>query len=422
MTADIFTKSTLNCIIQLNPGEYNNSIDDILLEKLKSKVEGKCDSFGYIKPDSAQIIKRSIGMLAQSDFRGLAEYRIVYSVDVCNPVEGMIVKCIVRNINKMGLFCELAEESPSPLSLILAKQHHLKNDKFELVKINDIISVEVVGIKFNYNDTNISCIGKLSSHDLTMEQEMENTDNIEIELTGSEDDDTDEEITEEEVTDDEEVTDEVTESAVTEAEGLNLDIVTEKALQEEETDVLENLSKAEISSNNLEEPLEVADMVDMEGVQDLESVDLISKSGEGELKTEVEEPNSDLDELGEEFEGEKLDLEDMSRQNLTPIFNKEELENPDKKPDKSIFELNVLSHPKYKTFPKPRKNSTMYVNYLIYVQLNNMMIDFYNKNGVEVKKICLNNKHSYLAQIKQYLDKVGKSLKVEEVEGLSYVI
>jgi hypothetical protein len=51
-----------------------------------------------------------------------------------------------------------------------------------------------------------------------------------------------------------------------------------------------------------------------------------------------------------------------------------------------------------------------------------MMIDFYNKNGVEVKKICLNNKHSYLAQIKQYLDKVGKSLKVEEVEGLSYVI
>ena len=220
----------------------------------------------------------------------------------------------------------------------------------------------------------------------------------------------------------EEVTDEVTESAVTEAEGLNLDIVTEKALQEEETDVLEDLSKAEISSNNLEEPLEVADMVDMEGVQDLESVDLISKSGEGELKTEVEEPNSDLDELGEEFEGEKLDLEDMSRQNLTPVFNKEELENPDKKPDKSIFELNVLSHPKYKTFPKPRKNSTMYVNYLIYVQLNNMMIDFYNKNGVEVKKICLNNKHSYLAQIKQYLDKVGKSLKVEEVEGLSYVI
>ena len=180
MTADIFTKSTLNCIIQLNPGEYNNSIDDILLEKLKSKVEGKCDSFGYIKPDSAQIIKRSIGMLAQSDFRGLAEYRIVYSVDVCNPVEGMIVKCIVRNINKMGLFCELAEESPSPLSLILAKQHHLRNDKFELVKINDIISVEVVGIKFNYNDTNISCIGKLSSHDLTMEQEMENSDNIEI--------------------------------------------------------------------------------------------------------------------------------------------------------------------------------------------------------------------------------------------------
>ena len=39
MTPDIFTKSTLNCIIQLNPTEYNNSIDETLLEKLKNILD-----------------------------------------------------------------------------------------------------------------------------------------------------------------------------------------------------------------------------------------------------------------------------------------------------------------------------------------------------------------------------------------------
>ena len=48
-----------------------------------------------------------------------------YSVDICTPVEGMIIQCVVKNINKMGIFCELAGYDPSPLNLILAKQHHL---------------------------------------------------------------------------------------------------------------------------------------------------------------------------------------------------------------------------------------------------------------------------------------------------------
>ena len=56
MSNNIFTTNILNTVIQLLPGEFNNSIDDILLEKLKNKVEGKCDKNGYIKPDSVSII------------------------------------------------------------------------------------------------------------------------------------------------------------------------------------------------------------------------------------------------------------------------------------------------------------------------------------------------------------------------------
>ena len=51
----------------------------------------------------------------------------------------MVVKAIVKNMNKMGLFCELHNIEPSPLSIILAKQHHLKSESFENVKLNSVI-------------------------------------------------------------------------------------------------------------------------------------------------------------------------------------------------------------------------------------------------------------------------------------------
>ena len=116
MNKDIFTKYILTTTIQLGPSDYNSAIDETILNKLKDKVEGKCDSCGYINPGSCEIIKRSIGEFQQGQFNGSCVFNIMYSVDICNPVEGQIVKCIVKNINKMGLFCELAgtDKSPQP--------------------------------------------------------------------------------------------------------------------------------------------------------------------------------------------------------------------------------------------------------------------------------------------------------------------
>lgn len=419
MTKDIFSKNVMECIIQLNPTEYNCGIDESLLEKLKNKVEGKCDSYGYIKNDSARIIKRSIGILSQCDFRGLAEYRIVYSVDICNPVEGMVVNCVVKNINKMGLFCSCADYDPSPLSFILAKQHHLKDEKFELVKINDIIKVEIIGVKFNYNDTNISCIGKLRTNNFSMEEELDNEPHIEIEIpdnTESEDEEPNFETGEE---DEEDTEDE----ALVQGKSKQIeDIVLDKYLQKEDNAVLGEMKSGESLVNDIEELPESLDIMNMEGVQDLESVDLESKSTQGALKTEVAGELDDLDMLGEEFEGEQLNLDDISRKDLVPVYNEESLENPEKKPDKDVFKLEVLSSKKYKTFSKPRKNSTKHLNYLIYVQLNNMMIKFFNQNEVEPKKVFINKNHMYLKQMKEYLSKMGKSLQVEETDGLSYVL
>ena len=44
----------------------------------------------------------------------------------------------------VGLFCELAYETPSPLSVILAKQHHLNSLEFEKIQVNDVIDIKLL--------------------------------------------------------------------------------------------------------------------------------------------------------------------------------------------------------------------------------------------------------------------------------------
>ena len=428
MKTDIFTQQILNGTIQLKPQEQNSGIDETILEKLRDKIEGKCDSFGYIKPDSVKVLKRSIGMCQPGQFNGNCNYKVAYSVEVCNPMEGMIIKCIVKNINKMGLFAEMADMEPSPVSVILAKQHHMdaSKDAFDAVKINDVINVEVVGKKFNYNDTVISCIGKLNHDDLTMEEKTEMPDSnleVEMDLDMSEslgDDPENVSGVDSEVDSDLETpTDDNNQEEDEVPEGLTL----EKDLQQEENDVLEELKQ--LPTEDGEDLVENEDMNEMEGVQDLESVELVAQSADGSPKTDVHsyemEPADELEELGMEFEGETVSLDDLSSASLKPVYNEDKFEKMTQKPGKEVFDLEILLHPKYKTFSRPIKNTKKYLKYVIYVQLNNMMIKFYEQNEVAPKKVFLNKDHPYLEEMKAYLAAMGKSLKVEEVEGTSYV-
>lgn len=392
MNKDIFTKNILSTTIQLGPSEYNSAIDETILLKLKEKVEGKCDSCGYINIGSCEIIKRSIGELQQGQFNGSCVFRVLYSVDICNPVEGQVVKCVVKNINKMGLFCELAGFDESPLTLILAKQHHLKSERFEKMKINNIIDVEIIGIKFDYNDTQISCIGRLSESipmNKTLSEETAFSEE-EMDLGDNDEDDEDE-------------------------NDYNEDDETEEIENDEELS-MNNLVKPDSESNDIG-GIDMM-MKNIEGVQDLESVDLEAQ-GVGKTDTVDDIIGSDLDELGEEFEGEQLDLNAIAAEKYKPVYNDPKFEKPGTL-GKEVFDLDVLETSKYKTFSKPRK-SKRYNNYFIYVQLNNMMIKYFLENGVAPKSIYISKNNELKEDIKEFLEKMAKSMKVEETDGISYV-
>jgi len=142
------------------PGDMCNNITEILTKQIKQEIEGKCINEGYIKRDSIRIIKRSVGRIMDMQFNGNIIYNIIYTAGVCNPHEGMVLKCYVENINKMGIMAYIKDDN-SPLNILLAKQHHQDNDYFTELRENDEIFVSILGKRFEFGDEKISIIGRL---------------------------------------------------------------------------------------------------------------------------------------------------------------------------------------------------------------------------------------------------------------------
>lgn len=376
--SDIFTSNILHTVVQLQPSEFNDSIDQTILDKLRNKVEGKCDRNGYIKPGSTEIIKRSLGQVLQGNFNGSCNFRISFKVDICNPVEGMVIKAIVKNINKMGLFCELHNIEPSPLSIILAKQHHLKSEKFENIKMNSVIQVEIIGVKFDYNDTQIKCIGRLSEDGKTLEEEYEDDEVDQTEEMDLGDTTTSE--------DDEEEEESLSKSM---GGGGKNDIISMVG-------GTLNQSKQEVEEEQigLDENLEL----------NLEEVEI----GDG----------NEIDDLGIEFEGEVMDLDAISRKDTEPLFLHENYEIP-KKLTEEVFQREVRTNSSYTPFIKKPTNK---INFHIYLILSDLFINFYEMYGMKPKKISLSTRNKYYKSIKNFMKINASSYELEENDNRTYVL
>ena len=158
---DLFFPVETKTTISLEPKYLKNNIDSVILKKLKDEVEGKCIKDGFVKQNSVKILKRSCGIAQMSSFNGNSLHHVLYSIDICNPLEGNIIEVQAININKMGILAGIPYEQQSPINIMLAKQHHIENESFDKIKVDDIFKIKVIGKRYEYGDTSISVIGIL---------------------------------------------------------------------------------------------------------------------------------------------------------------------------------------------------------------------------------------------------------------------
>ena len=126
------------------------------IEQRIKKMEGKCNKEGFIKPNSINILSYSAGEL----YSEKVIFHVLFECFVCRPVEGMLIKCNVKNITKAGIRAEI-KGAFSPVIIFISRDHHLKHKTFSKIKENDDIEVKIIGKRYELNDPYISIIAEL---------------------------------------------------------------------------------------------------------------------------------------------------------------------------------------------------------------------------------------------------------------------
>lgn len=147
----IYEKRVLSDIVHIKPNQLNYpNISEIVLSNLKKKVEGRCISEGYIKPDSVNIVSRNSGIMENHDFSGSLTYTIKYTADICIPHTGQIVKCVIDTHDDTNSVCYVGDEDSSPMEIYLFRDHYIGNAEYVNLKKGDKILIRILNTQIEY--------------------------------------------------------------------------------------------------------------------------------------------------------------------------------------------------------------------------------------------------------------------------------
>ena len=170
----VYMKMLIDYKVPLEFRYANRLLTENILEYLRKRFEGKCCEHGYIRPDTITIVNYSSGIVKNN----LIIFDVVFECEVCYLLEGQEINCIAKNITKAGIRAEF-DMDKTPAVIFVARDHHYVDKNFNDVKEGNIMTVKIIGQRFELNDPHISAIaelikvGKQSKKLVIEEQEQE---------------------------------------------------------------------------------------------------------------------------------------------------------------------------------------------------------------------------------------------------------
>jgi DNA-directed RNA polymerase subunit E'/Rpb7 len=166
----MYHKNTVQDKIYLHPRFLQTNLDEAIVSAIQKKTEGICTKDGYVRKKSISLLKRSIGIASGNDTNGYVCFDVLYSVEICNPMNGDYYPCVVKMTNKIGFEAEpLSTDKPSPLIMIVMKEHVENKALMNIIQKGDYVLVRVIGSNFDLGDDKIKLVGVLVDK-LTPEQ------------------------------------------------------------------------------------------------------------------------------------------------------------------------------------------------------------------------------------------------------------
>jgi hypothetical protein len=144
--------------VYLTPKDLRNdieSVDNILIEKLKERLEQRCSPHGYVMPGTLEILTRSTGMVDSGRFSGDWAFLVKAKGRVLHPPEGTLVEVEVLKSNKMGIYAVYE----NAIRLMVPRDLHLGDEEFDSLKVGDRIKVEIQKSRFQLRDPFIVSVG-----------------------------------------------------------------------------------------------------------------------------------------------------------------------------------------------------------------------------------------------------------------------
>lgn len=155
MSENIFHKELIQEKINITFDMIGRNLKLYFEDYATNKIEGKCRNEGFIKQGTSKIINYSSGLLNSND----VIYDVTYEVDVCTPYEGMIINCIIKNINKIGIRALYSNEN-NPIMAFISREHN-QGKVFDDYNEEDVISIKILGHRYELNDDFITIIGEI---------------------------------------------------------------------------------------------------------------------------------------------------------------------------------------------------------------------------------------------------------------------
>ena len=196
MSSDLFIPIKFKTNVIIQPNELDLDLEKTILKKIKENYENICSKYGYIKNNSIKIIKRSIGLVKNQHFNGNTNFCVLCLAEICNPIQGSIIKCKVKNINKMGVLAEGYYDNIPILEIIIPlNSAGIKSEiNLETLVKGQEIKIEVCGKKYQLFDKHISIIGRaIKNKDEFIRNEIkaDDDDDVNPSITNEENEDFD---------------------------------------------------------------------------------------------------------------------------------------------------------------------------------------------------------------------------------------
>ena len=174
---NLYFNTIINKKVVIPINNVGRNIKSILLDTINSEIAGKCIAEGYIKPESIEILTYSNGVLNDSN----VIFEVVIECLVCNPSEGQIINCIVKNITKAGIRAEI-DDINNPLIIFIARDHNYLNKDFSQISLESKINCRVIGQRFELNDLYISIIAELEDIQKTIKPKLTVSDDTKLDM------------------------------------------------------------------------------------------------------------------------------------------------------------------------------------------------------------------------------------------------